>query len=197
VFMARPEDGLRDVEESLELSRTLGHPEGESYALWHRAEALAALGRAEEAIASASEALAIAERIGHREWTVASLRGLGIAHEAAGDLETAAAAHRRGLEAAEGIPLFVGWAAARLATCLIGLGRLHEAPPLVERALAVGSPLIAYEARLADAELRAARGDPEVAATAAEAAALAEAGGHLVSLPRLRELASGSDQRSA
>jgi len=189
VFMGRPGEGLTDVEQSLELARSLGHAEGESYALWHRAEALAALGRAEQAVESASAALGIAERIGHREWTAAALRGLGIASEAAGDLAAAEATHRRGLGAAEGIPLFVGWAAARLAICLVGLGRLEEAEPLVERALRTGPPLSGYEARLAEAGLRAAQRDPRAGAVAAEAAQVAERGGHLASAAVLAWLA--------
>jgi tetratricopeptide (TPR) repeat protein len=191
VFLAEPEAGLTDVEEALELARSLGHAEGESYARWHRAEALAALGRGEEAVTSATEALAIAERIPHREWTVASLRGLGIALEASGELDRAIEAHRRGLAEAEGLPLFATWAAARLASCLVRAGRLDEAAEALARGLPDRSPLGAYEARLAEAELRRARGDADLATFAADAARIAEDFGHVVSAIRLRELAGG------
>jgi len=52
----------------------------------------------------------------------------------------------------------------------------------------VGTPFAHYEGRLAEAQLAAARGDPETGAIAAEALALAESGGHLDSARRLRAL---------
>jgi DNA-binding SARP family transcriptional activator len=195
VFLARAGEGLADIEDALALSRTLGHAEGESYALWHRAEALGALGRGEEAVASASRALAIAERIRHREWTAASLRGLGIALESTGEVERAIEVHRRGLAASEGMPLFTTWAAARLASCLVQVGRLDEAEAALGRARADLAPLSVFEARLAEAELLAARGDGDVLEFAEAAARIAEDAGHVVSAIRLRALSEG--QRSA
>lgn len=189
MFMADPAWGLVDVEAALELERTLGHPEGLAYCLWHRSEALAALARPGEAVESAREALKIAERIGHREWTVASLRGLGISYEAAGDLSAAEAQHRRSLEMAENMPLFASWAAARLASVLVAAGRAPEAEPLVQHALGTGTPLSHYEARLASAELAVVMDDPRAPRVVREARRLAEAGGHLVSARRLAALA--------
>jgi DNA-binding SARP family transcriptional activator len=191
VFLARAEEGLGDVMEALALERELGHAEGESYALWHEAEALAALGRGEEAVDSAAAALAIAERIRHREWTAASLRGLGIALESTGTIDEAIDAHRRGLAASEGLPLFETWAAARLASCLVRAGRLDEAEDALSRARPELAPLGAYECRLAEAELRAARGADDTASFAADAAEIAEDGGHVASAIRLRGLGSG------
>jgi tetratricopeptide (TPR) repeat protein len=191
VFLARAEEGLGDVMEALALERELGHAEGESYALWHEAEALAALGRGEEAVDSAAAALAIAERIRHREWTAASLRGLGIALESTGTIDEAIDAHRRGLAASEGLPLFETWAAARLALCLVRAGRLDEAEDALSRARPELAPLGAYECRLAEAELRAARGADDTASFAADAAEIAEDGGHVASAIRLRGLGSG------
>jgi hypothetical protein len=63
----------------------------------------------------------------------------------------------------------------------------------LERATPDLAPLAAYEARLADAELRSARGEEDAASFAAAAAEIAEAGGHVTSAIRLRALA----QRSA
>lgn len=162
VWMGRPGEGLPDTDEALDLARTLGHPEGEAYALWCRSEALAAVGRTTEALESAGAALAIAERLGHGEWTATSLRGLGIARQAAADLEGAEGAFRQSLEVAEHhhLPHFESFAAARLASVLIGRGKLSEAEPMVARALATGLPLSLYEARLAQAQLAAARDDP-------------------------------------
>jgi hypothetical protein len=189
VFAGRPDEGLADIEEALALERTLGHVEGESYALWHRAEALAALGRPDAAEASARDALAIAERLGHREWTAASLRGLGIALEAGGEIDAAIEIHQRGVAASEGMPLFRTWAAARLAACRTKAGRLDDAASAFALATPDKAPLAAYEVRLADAELRAARGDVDAQSFADSAAALAEDGGHLASAHRLRSLA--------
>lgn len=189
VFMARPDDGLRDIEEALELARVLGDEENESYCLWHRSEALAALGRASEALSSARQALELAERLNHHEWTAASLRGLGIAAEAAADPVMAEASFRRPLELSEGMPVFKGLALARLALVLTKAGRFDEARPLVELALAGGTPFSAFEARLAQAELAAAEGRPEQA-IARQSLAMAEREGHLQSAARLRQLLS-------
>jgi hypothetical protein len=48
VFGADPAAGLVRTTAALELARSLGHAEGVTYALWHRSEALAALGDADE-----------------------------------------------------------------------------------------------------------------------------------------------------
>jgi hypothetical protein len=62
-------------------------------------------------------------------------------------------------------------------------GTTPAVPPLAE-----GLPLTAYEARLARVELCAARGDPASRPLAGEALTLAELGGYLVVVPRLRAL---------
>lgn len=188
VFMARPDDGLGDIEEALELARVLGDEPNECYCLWHRSEALAALGRASEALASARQALEMAERLNHQEWTAAALRGLGIAAEVAADPVTAEASFRRSLELSEGMPVFRGLALARLAIVLTKAGRFDESRSLVELALAQGTPLSAFEARLAQAELGAAEGRLEPAIVR-QSLAMAESEGHLQSTARLRELA--------
>jgi DNA-binding SARP family transcriptional activator/tetratricopeptide (TPR) repeat protein len=187
VFLARPADGLADIERALELELSLGHDEGVSYASWHRAEALAALGRVDEALATATEAITIAQRIDHREWTAASLRGLGIAHEAAGDFDAAIETHRRSLAASEGMPMFAAWANARLATCLARCGRVEEAAR-VAAAATMGPPLSSFEIEVARAEVAAASGSPDAAAVASRAAQRCEEGGYLAALPRLAEL---------
>lgn len=189
VFAGEPQAGLADTEEALELARMLGHPESQAYALWHRSEALTACGRPGDGQRSAQEALAIAERLGHRGWTATALRAVGIAHDAVGDLAAAEAAFRRSLAlAADRLPLFGCWAAARLALVLIGQGRSAEAEPHVAWALERGPALGHYEARLARAELAAARADPDATAIATDALTRAQAGGHLAGTARLRQL---------
>ncbi len=191
VFAADPAAGLARTTQALELARTLGHAEGITYALWHRSEALAALGRSGEAVGCAREALAVAGRLGHRGWTATALRALGIALRAGGDLAGAAAAFGRSLDTASGgLTLFSSWAAAQLALTEIARGDLAAAAPLADRALAEGPALAHFEARLARAELACARRQPDAAAVAADAARRARAGGHLVSVPRLEELAA-------
>jgi tetratricopeptide (TPR) repeat protein len=187
-FMARPEEGLADASEALELARTLGYAEAEAYALWHCSEALSALGRAPEALESASLALGIAERIGHREWTAASWRAIGIARQAGGDLSAAESAFRHSLSASDNLSLFAGWAAARIALVLLAGGDPTAARPFVARALAEGPELSRYEGRLAQAELAVASNDPEAGRIVAEARSRAEEGGHLQSAHRLTEL---------
>ncbi|MGZ8579152.1 MAG: hypothetical protein ACXWWX_06440, partial [Actinomycetota bacterium] len=136
-----------------------------------------------------AQALAIAEGIGHREWTAAALRALGIASSAVGDAAGAIAAFRRGLEAAEGMPLFTSWAASRLAMALLETeGPSDEAEQLVALAASTGTPLSGYEASWAQAELACARGDDRAAAVAAATAAALTEAGYLAAVPRLRDL---------
>lgn len=189
-WMARPRDALADVDQALELARSLGHPEGEAYALWCRSEALAALHLPREAVETAEGALVLAERLGHGEWTAAALRGLGIARHAGGDLAGAEAAFRRSLEVSvqHHLPHFESFAAARLASVLIEAGSLTEADGLVARALETGLPLSLCEARLARAKLAAAGREQGARGIVDEALRRAEQAAHLASAIPLRRI---------
>ena len=190
VFLGQAADGLTEIEETLAWAHAARHPAVEAECLWHRAEALAALGRAADAIGAAEESAGIAVRIGHAEWTAAAHRGLGIACETAGLPGRAESAYRRSLRAGEGIPLFRAWAAARLGALLARQGRPGEAEPHVRAALEGGVPLTRHEARWANAELLAAQGDDGGCRTTASAALdQARGDGYLILVPRLRELA--------
>jgi tetratricopeptide (TPR) repeat protein len=188
VLMAEPAMGLAEIEEALAWARAVGHPAVHSSCLWHRSEALAALGGHIEAVDSAQGALDIASRIEHAEMTAASLRGLGIAWQAAGELERAEEALRGSLRAAQAIPLFAAWASARLGLVLVGQGRLTEAEALISTALTCGVPLTRHEARWAQAELLCVRGDSTGPETAAVALRSAREAGYLALVPRLAEL---------
>ena len=190
VFNGQPVAGLVDATGALETARTLGHPEGQAYALWHRSEALSALDRADEASHDAREALAIANRLGHRGWTATGWRAVGIAEQARGDLEAALDAFTHSLACSEHLGLFASWAAARSASVLVALGRAALAAPLADRALAQGPPLGHYEARLAQIDVAAAMGDDRLAELAAEAQRVAVAGGYRLELRRLADLAA-------
>lgn len=192
LFAGRADDALGETTDALELARTLGHPEQQSYALWHRSEALAALGRTDEAHANATEALVLAEALGHRGWTATAWRALGIARSGAGDVAGAEDAFRQSLALSEHLSLFASWASSRLAMIRVNQGDIEAAASFVAQALAEGPELAQYEARLAAAELAWARGDADTAATARDALARAEAGGHLVSVARLAVLASAA-----
>lgn len=181
-------DGLDDATEALDLARSLGSPEGRSYAQWQRSEALTACGSLDEATAAASDALAIAEGIGHRGWTATALRARGIAQQAGGDLPAAEASFRRSLATSEHLPLFACWAHARLGMVLVAADRLDDAAAHVEHALAIGPPLGHYEARLARCALAVARTEPDVAELITDAADRASAGGHRASLADLAAL---------
>ena len=76
-----------------------------------------------------------------------------------------------------------------MAICLVGAGRSEEAP-LVADSIAGVDGLARYQTRWADAEFRAALGDPDAMEIARAAAGALEEGGHLAALPRLRELAA-------
>ena len=188
VKLARPDDALADGDAAVDLARALGHPDSVCYGLLQRSLAVAALGRGQEALANATEALAIAERLGHREWTIMGHHRLGVAWEAADDPDRAEGAYRRGLELADRVPYHWSHCANGLARLLIGRGELDAAEPLIARSLAEGLPLTAYEARAAQVELLAARGEQAARSLAREALALAEQGGCLVVVPRLRAL---------
>jgi hypothetical protein len=141
----------------------------------------------------AGEALAIARRVGHRGWTATAHRALGIALDGRGELDAASAAFRASAEAAgESLTLFASWAAARTALVGVARGELAGVDVLVARSLAIGPPLGHYEARLAEVELLAARGDPATATRAAAASAAARDGGHAVSVERLSKLSVGA-----
>jgi tetratricopeptide (TPR) repeat protein len=189
VKAARPGQGLADADAAVELASTLGDPDSVCYSLLQRALALVALERWREAEAVAAEALGIAGRLRHREWTIIGHHRTGTALQAAGEPDRAEAAYRRGLELADRVPYHWCHCANALARLLVAGGELDAAELLLRRSLAEDVPLPAYEARLAQVELLAARGDPRAPRLARKALALAEAGGYLALVPRLRALA--------
>ena len=189
-FLGQAADGLTEIDETLAWARAARHLAVEAECLWRRAEALAALGQVGEAIESADESAGIAARIGHAEWTAAAHRGLGITCEAAGLPGRAESAYRCSLQAADGMPFFRAWAAARLGAFLARQGRPDEATPHVQAALAGGTPLTHHEAWWAHAELLASQGDDQACRTTAAAALdRARDDGYLILVPRLCELA--------
>lgn len=189
VLLGRAAEGIADTERALDVARTLGHPEGQSYALWHRSEALSALGRPDAALADGQAALAIARRLHHRGWTATAWRAIGIAHQSAGDLPAALDAFRQSLDLSANLDLFGCWAAARAALACVGLDRLSEADELVARALATGPALSRHEARWAAAALAVARQDPDAPAVLQAAVAAASSAGTRIYLPHLAILA--------
>ncbi|HXF72876.1 MAG TPA: BTAD domain-containing putative transcriptional regulator [Actinomycetota bacterium] len=72
VHLDLPQEALAEIDRALQIATDLRHREMTCYCLWHRSEALAALGRAEEAIAAGEAALGIARELNHREWTAVS-----------------------------------------------------------------------------------------------------------------------------
>jgi tetratricopeptide (TPR) repeat protein len=188
VKLARPDDALADADTAVDLARALGHPDSICHSLLQRSLAVAALDRSQEALATTTEALAIARRLGHREWTIMGHHRLGMAWEAADDRDRAEAAYRRGLDLADQVPYHWSHCANGLARLLIARGELDAAEPLIARSLAKGLPLTAYEARAAQVELLAARGEETARPLARETLALAEQGGCLTVVPRLQAL---------
>jgi tetratricopeptide (TPR) repeat protein len=184
VFAGEPAAGLAETTAAVRLARELDTAEGQAYALWHRSEALSALGRADEAEADAREALRHAD--GHRGWTATGHRAVGIALSTRGELDAAGAAFAASAEVAgESLTLFASWAAARRALVALAAGSTVGVASWVAHALAVGPPLGHYEARLAEVELAAARGDPRTVELAEAARRLALAGGHRACLADL------------
>ena len=189
VFLGRPAEGLADADAALRLAVDLDALAGQSYALWHRSEALSALGRLDEAEADARTALTIARSAAHRGWTSTAYRALGIALQAKGEHASAAEAFAASAETAgTELGLFACWAAARLALVAVATGRFADAERFVTQALATGPPLGHYEARLAAVELAHATGDPGAAELADSALTAARDGGHQQSAARLATL---------
>jgi tetratricopeptide (TPR) repeat protein len=192
--IGEPEQGLSEINQALELARTLGDPEAEAYCIGLRAFTLLSLGRAEEARQNAAETLQIARRLAHRELLAASHCFIGLAHEASGALEQAEASYRECFREATGLPLFSSWAASGLARVLIERGDLTAARECVDKAFADGPPSALFDARVAAVELAVAKGEPNAGQLAAEALSLAETAGHRLSVPRLSELVRQLDQ---
>ncbi len=89
----------------------------------------------------------------------------------------------------DSLPLFAGWAAARLARVHLRAARVGAAAPLVRVALDRPPPLGRYEARLAEVELLLHRAAPGAAGALHRARDLARRGGHAASAAALDALA--------
>jgi tetratricopeptide (TPR) repeat protein len=190
VQMNRVEEAHREALEAHQLESMLGHHDA-LLAQGIDALALAGLGRLDEATAAAEEAVAGMRRTSHRTFLAGGLVVLGIVHRADGQLEKAEAFLRESLDVGRGLPLMTTWAAAVLARLLVARGDFTEAERYVALAINdAGAPIWQFEARLALAELAAARHDPAAREIAREALAMAEAGGHLSSVVILRRLAA-------
>ena len=182
----RAEEGLRDVEDALELERILGQTDGEAAALWIRSEVLSILGRVDEARSDAEAAVALGRMVVNRECVAYALRALAQANEAAGNLERAETALNQALEMAGDMPIVSATCLARLASVLSAGGDFHAAEVYATRALREGVAFGRYEGRLVLAEVALARGDPDGQRLAAEALEQADAGAYLVSSSRKR-----------
>jgi len=191
-WMARSQEGLAEVDEALELERTLGNVDGECYALCSRSGILLALSRTSDALADAAAAVALARRLGHREWIAYSHWTMGQADLAIGELAGAERAFAEGLAAAQNMPIFASYNASGMAVALTRRGDLDDARRHAQRALALATPQTVFEARLAAAELAVVAKDPDAERIIREASLAAERSGHLISLPRLGELAARS-----
>lgn len=189
----RPEEGLRDIEEALELERMLGQSEGEATCLVLRSEVLVTLGRPDEGKEGAVAAATLLRRLGVPEWLAHALRVLGEAEDAAGNLKAAEDALREAVETATGMPMAYSIAASSLAAELVRLGDLASAEEYARRSLAAGVPCTAMDARLVLAEIGLLRGDPGAEAMAAEAVGRAQTDGY-VFRPILRRLKVTSPQ---
>ena len=191
-WMARSEEGLADVDEALELERTLGNVDGECYALCSRSGILLALSRVSDARVDAAAAVALARRLRHREWIAYSHWTMGQADLMTGELAGAERAFAAGLAAAHNMPIFASYNASGMAIALARRGKLDDARSHAQRALAEATPQTVFEARMAAAEVAVAARDPNAARIIREATLAAQRSGHLITLPRLGELAARS-----
>jgi tetratricopeptide (TPR) repeat protein len=189
VMEGRAPEAFAETQQALELSLTLGHAEGIALARAMTSVVLVVQERPEDAIEAANIAVSMARELSHTELIAISELALGLALEAGDDLSGAEQAFLESIEAAKKVPTFLSFAAARLCRLLVHRGDLERAERYVSTALESASPFAAFEGRLAQAELAAARGDQDAAAIAADALRVAIAEGHQLSVPRLTELA--------
>jgi DNA-binding SARP family transcriptional activator/tetratricopeptide (TPR) repeat protein len=194
-WMNRPEDGLADLDDALELSRLVGARELEAHVLWFRSQVVLTLGRLDEAKECAERTLALGREMGHRELIITGLIGLGSVLHAEGSPEEARSALASALDASSDMPIFISSAAVRLAPVLIDLGELEAADDL-HRLVMNGPEMPKFECRLSMARLAFLRGDPGAEELAREALALALEAGHLLSARRLEQLLASSGEVS-
>jgi len=176
--MGRAEEGIADLDEALDLERTLNQTEGEAQCLLVRSHALAALGRSDEALRDGELALEMTRRLGHRQSMVGSLLSVSRAHQSAGAVDKAEAVCREALSIAEENSWDSSLAAGRLASLLMERGDPEAARPYAEHCLAHGTPVVQYDGLLVSAEVALTRGHPGGRKIAADALARAEAGGY-------------------
>jgi DNA-binding SARP family transcriptional activator len=188
LFAGRPAEGLSETSSALELARNLGYADGEAMVLWHHAEALVACARPEEGLEAAQNGVALARRLDHRGWTAATLCALGLCRHALEDPDAATEAYEESIAISGPMVWFRSWAGARLALVALARGDWEGASEHVDDALAVGSRLTLYEARLAQCELAVRRVDKEAGTLIDQALELAVTGGHLRSAARLEQL---------
>ncbi|WP_225732012.1 MULTISPECIES: BTAD domain-containing putative transcriptional regulator [unclassified Nocardia] len=189
VLMAQPHSALVDIEAALAWAAAVDHPVVRCCGLRLRGEASIALGDLDRALEDAQTGLAIAQHMGHAEETAAALRTIGMMWQARAELDRAEQAFRASLDAARAVPLYAGWAAARLGLVLVRQGRHAEAAPLIEDAVQHRIPLVRHEGRWAYAELLSARKDAAARTVARDALDTARSSGHLALVRHLAELA--------
>lgn len=186
-WMNRPEDGLADLDEALELSRLVGARELEAHVLWFRSQVALTLGHSERAMEDAEQSLRLGRLMGHRELVVTGLIGLGSVLHVQGKLEEARSALVEALNNAFDMPIFISSAAVRLAPVLIDLGEFDAAEEL-HRLVMEGPEMPKFECRLSIARLAFLRRDPQAEVMARESLALAVEAGHLLSARGLEHL---------
>jgi hypothetical protein len=117
---------------------------------------------------------------------------MGQADLMTGELAGAERAFAAGLAAAHNMPIFASINASGMAIALARRGKLDDARSHAQRALAEATPQTVFEARVAAAEVAVAARDPNAERIIRDATLAAQRSGHLISLPRLGELAARS-----
>ena len=129
VFHAEPEEGLAETSAALQLARDLGTPEGQAYALWHRSEALSALGpgrrgRGRRAGGAGRRPCGRPPRLDRDR---PGGRSASRCRRRSGSTRPARRSAESAQAAGETLTLFASWAAARCALVAVALGRLDDA----------------------------------------------------------------------
>jgi DNA-binding CsgD family transcriptional regulator/predicted negative regulator of RcsB-dependent stress response len=157
---------LRAGEEALAVSREIGWPAGEAFALASLGNVNVTRGELGRALDEAREALDIAERIGHQQWTVAARLALAAAwielllpERALVELEQALVSAR-----VSGSRFWTNTMVALLTSLHVSRGELTRAAAVLGTAILSESThrsLSQRQCRFAAAELTLARGDAE------------------------------------
>jgi len=165
---ALPSDARRDFEEARRITREIGAPADEAWALWSLGDLHLAQGQFGQALEAGQRSYDIATQIGHREWIVGSRCMLGLAYVELLAAERALQQLKLALPLAEELCSrhWVHKATATAAAAYGQLGDWAQAQACLETVLSAGMPMDTLQKRycwVRRAEVALSQGEPALA----------------------------------